>query len=55
MSKLDCPDDFHLEDSPFLTLKKKQVTDGPTDGLTDGRADTPSYRDARTHLKTRTS
>ena len=27
-------------------------TDGPTDGPTDGRMDTPSYRDARTHLKT---
>ena len=31
-------------------------TDGPTDGRTDGwmggRMDRPSYRDARTHLKT---
>ncbi len=26
-------------------------TDGPTDGQMDGRTDTPSYRDARTHLK----
>merc|ERR1712228_532954 len=26
-------------------------TDGRTDGWTDGRMDTPSYRDARTHLK----
>ena len=26
-------------------------TDGPTNGPTDGRMDTPSYRDARTHLK----
>ena len=26
-------------------------TDGPTDGWMDGRTDTPSYRDARTHLK----
>ena len=26
-------------------------TDRPTDRLTDGRTDTPSYRDARTHLK----
>merc|ERR1712228_544989 len=26
---------------------------GPTDGRTDRRTDTPSYRDARTHLKTR--
>ena len=28
------------------------VCDLPTDGRTDGRTDTPSYRDARTHLKT---
>ena len=27
-------------------------TDGPTDGRTDGWTDIPSYRDARTHLKT---
>ena len=27
------------------------LTDGWTDGWTDGRMDTPSYRDARTHLK----
>ena len=26
-------------------------TDGHTDGRTYGRTDTPSYRDARTHLK----
>ena len=26
-------------------------TNGPTDRLTDGQIDTPSYRDARTHLK----
>ena len=26
-------------------------TDGPTDRPTDGRTDIPSYRDARTHLK----
>ena len=25
----------------------------PTDGWTDRQTDTPSYRDARTHLKTR--
>ena len=30
----------------------KSVTYGRTDGPTDGRTDTPSYRDARTHLKT---
>ena len=33
---------------PFLLSKKKRVTDQPT----DGRTDIPSYRDARTHLKT---
>ena len=27
------------------------MTDGRTDQRTDGRTDTPSYRDARTHLK----
>ena len=27
-------------------------TDGGTDRRTDGRMDRPSYRDARTHLKT---
>ena len=26
---------------------------GPTDRRTDGRTDKPSYRDARTHLKTK--
>ena len=31
----------------------KSVTYGRTDGPTDGRTDTPSYRDARTHLKTK--
>ena len=40
----------------FFNLKKKRVTDGPTDGPTNGptdqRTDRPSYRDARTHLKT---
>ena len=28
-------------------------TDQPTDGRTDGRTDKASYRDARTHLKTK--
>ena len=28
------------------------MTDGRTDGPTDGQTDKPSYRDARTHLKT---
>ena len=39
---------------PKMTIndaKKLSVTDGPTDRRTDGRTDTPSYRDARTHLK----
>ena len=27
------------------------MANGRTDGWTDGRTDTPSYRDARTHLK----
>ena len=30
-------------------------TDGPTDGRTDRRTDRPSYRDARTHLKSKRS
>ena len=29
------------------------VMDGPTDRPTDGRMDTPSYGDARTHLKSK--
>ena len=42
----------------FCDLKKTRYrptdgrTDGRTDGQTDGWTDTPSYRDARTHLKT---
>ena len=38
----------------FCNLKKTHYgpTDGPTDGLTNRRTDRPSYRDARTHLKT---
>ena len=47
MSNLDCPDDFPKENCPFLTFEKKQVTDQRT----DGRTDTPSYRDGWTHLK----
>ena len=31
--------------------KRDRHTDGPTNGRTDGRTGTPSYRDARTHLK----
>ena len=30
---------------------RKKTGYGPTDGLTDGPRDTPSYRDARMHLK----
>ena len=52
---LDCPDDFHRENSSFLAFGKKRVTQGrndrPTDGPTDGRTGTTSYRDARTRLK----
>ena len=31
--------------------KKRETTDGRTDGWTDGQRDKPAYRDARTHLK----
>ena len=36
-----------------LPTKKRHYgpTDGPPDRPTDGRTDTPSYKDARTHLK----
>ena len=41
----------------FVVLKKKHLTDGPTDrrtdGPTDGRMDKASYRDTWTHLKRR--
>ena len=46
---LDCPDDFHRENSSFSAFKKTGYTG--TDHLTDGRTDTTSYRDAMTHLK----
>ena len=50
------PDDIHVEKPSFLQFEKNALrtdrqTDQPTDGLTDRRTDTPSYRDARTHLK----
>ena len=49
------PNDMHEEKRSFFELKKKRITaqptDGPTDGRTDRRTDRPSYRDARTHLK----
>ena len=52
MSMLDCPDDFHRENSSFSAFKKNRLhRDGRTDGRTDGPTDTTSYRDARTHLK----
>merc|ERR1712212_1081603 len=34
-------------------IKKKRVTERPTDPRTDGRTDRPSYRDVWTHLKTK--
>ena len=34
---------------------RESVPDGPTDGRTYGWTDKPSYRDARTHLKTLTA
>ena len=36
----------------ILCYFDESVTDGPTDRQTDGRTDRPSYRDARSHLKT---
>ena len=37
----------------FYESVTDQRTDGPTDQRTDRRTDRPSYRDARTHLKTK--
>ena len=51
MSKLDCPDDFHEGNCPFLAFKNRLPIIRPTDGRTDGRMDTSSYRDGWTHLK----
>ena len=43
---------YTAQDAPSTRLK---ITgDGRKDGPTDGRTDTPSYRDAKTHLKTKT-
>ena len=49
-----------LEQFSFISVKISEIqlvcdrpTDGPTDGRTDRRTDMPSYRDARTHLKTK--
>ena len=45
---------FIEKTAQFRRLKKTGYTgtDGQTDRPTDGRTDTTSYRDARTHLKT---
>ena len=44
---------FCLNSAHFSEIQL--VCDGRTDGPTDRRTDTPSYRDARTHLKIRKS
>ncbi len=48
--------DFPVFDESVTHGRTDGRTDGPTDrrtdGPTDGRMDRPSYRDARTHLKT---
>ena len=56
MMFLGLPDDIHEEKPSFLQSKKNALrtdgrTDGRTDQPTDRRTDRPSYRDARTHLK----
>ena len=43
---------FISVDISEIQLVCDRPTDGRTDGPTDGRTDIPSYRDARTHLKT---
>ena len=48
---------FHCFPSPLQSFSPiisslKKTRSGPTDGPTDWRSDRPSYRDARTHLKT---
>ena len=53
---LGLPDDIHEEKPSFWQFKKNALrtdgrTDRRTDGRTDRRTDRPSYRDARTHLK----
>ena len=53
---LFCSDSAHFSE---IQLVCDRPTDGPTDGRTDrptdGRTDIPSYRDARTHLKTQST
>ncbi len=46
---LGLPDKIDKEKPTFLQSKKNELR---TDGPTNGRPDRPSYRDARTHLKT---
>ena len=48
MSMLDCPNDFHRENSSFSAFEKNRLH---RDGPSDRRTDATSYRDARTHLK----
>ena len=48
MAKFHVPDAILLKFRPFL---RNSIRVWPTDGRTDGRTDTPSYRAARTHLK----
>ena len=49
---LGFPDKIHEEKPSFLDFENNWLrTDGRTDGPTDRRTDRPSYRDARTHLK----
>ena len=45
-------DDFFLVFyESVIDRRTEGRSDGRTDGPTDGRRDRPSYRDARTHLK----
>ena len=37
------PDDIHEEKPLFLQLKKKRITDGPTDRRTDGPTDGQTF------------
>ena len=51
MYAIDKPERKAIDATLFLT--NMAPTNGRTDGQTDGWTDTPSYRDAWTHLKTR--
>ena len=46
---LGLSDNIQEEKPSFFNFENNWL---PTDGRTDGRTDRPSYRDARTHLKT---